>query len=108
MTEASGRIIDSTSVMNLVNAAFVKTDPSNLQSLILLELGSRPAHLNSAGPIEMWNESLVPGAVRRETIRVGKRVQHLISTGNGMPVNVWSKEDFPDDWSPTITSFSRQ
>lgn len=45
-----------------------------------------------------WNGLL------RETIRVGKRVQSRSATGNGMSVRLCSSEDFPADWSPTMTN----
>lgn len=35
--------------------------------------------------------------VRREIIRVGKRVQRLSATGNGMSVKLCNKDDFPAD-----------
>ena len=42
--------------------------------------------------------------VRRDTILVGNLVQSRLATGNGMSVKLCSSEDFPADWSPTITS----
>lgn len=50
------------------------------------------------------NRLVVPGAVRFDTIRVAKRVQHPVPTGKGISVKLWSKDDFPVDWPPTITS----
>lgn len=38
-------------------------------------------------------------------MRVGKRVQHPLSTGNGMPVKLCRRDDFPEDWPPTIISY---
>lgn len=48
---------------------------------------------------------VLPGAVLRDTMRVAKRVQHPLPTGNGMSVRLWSSEDLPADWPPTMTSW---
>lgn len=42
--------------------------------------------------------------VRRDTILVGNRVQSRLATGKGMSVKLCNSEDFPTDWSPTMTS----
>ena len=57
------------------------------------------------GPVsrEILMTSLSLG-VRRDTILVGNRVQSRLATGKGMSVKLCNSEDFPADWSPTMTS----
>ena len=43
--------------------------------------------------------------LRRDVICVAWRVQRLWSLGNGIPVRLSSKEDLPELWSPTTTSY---
>lgn len=63
-----------------------------------------PETITSGGSMLIRNESLLPGPVRLETMRVGQRVQQPLLTGNGMPVKLCKSEDLPDDWPPTMTS----
>lgn len=72
---------------------------------MLSEAGSRPGTSTSAGSIVMRKESSLSGSVRRDTIRVGNRVQHPLSTGNGIPVRLCRRDDFPEDWPPTMMSY---
>jgi hypothetical protein len=48
--------------------------------------------------------SAVPGAVLREMMRVANRVHRPSRIGKGMPVKPLSKDDFPADCFPAITS----
>lgn len=64
--------------------------------------GKNPPIILASIEILMHSTSL---GVRRDTIRIGKRVHSRSATGNGISVKLCSKEDFPADWSPTMTSW---
>lgn len=45
------------------------------------------------------------GAVLLKTICVAKRVHRVLATGKGSRVRASRREDFPELWSPTTTSY---
>jgi hypothetical protein len=47
----------------------------------------------------------VPGSVLRDMMRVANLVHKPPPTVKGMSVKLWSKDDFPADCCPTITSY---
>ena len=58
--------------------------------------------------IDILTTSEVPGEDLREMIRVANLVVHKPSpTGKGMSVKLLSKDDFPADCCPTITSYPK-
>lgn len=59
----------------------------------------------SGATMEMLNLLAVLGGVRLDTMRVAKRVQHPVPTGNGMSVRLCKRDDLPVDCPPTMTSF---
>jgi hypothetical protein len=66
--------------------------------------GEEPEPLVS---IDILTVSIDPGELRREMIRVAKRVHRPSPTGNGMSVKLRSRDDFPADCCPTITNYPR-
>ena len=59
----------------------------------------------ASGPGIMETRILSSPAVRRRTIWVAERVQRSLATGNDKPVRPSRREDLPEDWSPTTTSY---
>lgn len=88
-----------------LNASSVTTDMVCWKLLSCSLSTSLLKGLISPGSIDTTTLSDVFGAVLLDTIRVAKRVHKPPPTRNGIPVRLLSKDDFPADWFPTITSY---
>ena len=102
--------MDLTSSMAVMKSAFVIVENERLNLSNAASRSRRNSQLSllsrlsiTFGSIETVVVSRRSG-VRRERIRVGNLVHTLLATGNGMSVRLWRSDDFPADWSPTMTS----